>query len=74
MITPARLREARALLDWRQSDSARAASVSRPTVADFEAAKLTPIPNNLTAIVMALESAGIQFGDDGGVRLGSNGQ
>jgi predicted transcriptional regulator len=71
---PAQLRGARALLDWRQSDLARAASVSRPKVADFDAAKVTLIPNNLTAIVKVLESADIQFGDAGGVRLGNNGQ
>ena len=53
---------------------ARAARVSRPTVADFEAAKVTPIPNNLTAIVRALEDAGVQFGADDSVRLGSDRQ
>ncbi len=74
MVTAAQLRGARALLGWRQSDLARAARVSRPTVADFEAAKVTPIPNNLTAIVRALEGAGVQFGADGSVRLGSDRQ
>jgi len=74
MIMPAQLCGAGALLDWRQSDLARAASVSRPIVAEFDAAKVTLIPNNLATIVRALESAGIQFGNDGSVGLGSNRQ
>ncbi len=73
-MTPAQLRGARALLDWRQDTLADLAQVSRQTVLDFESGKRTPIRSVTAAIVRALESAGIQFGDDGSVRLGSTRQ
>jgi DNA-binding XRE family transcriptional regulator len=73
-ITPSQVRAARALVDWNQGDLARAANVSRQTVNDFETGKRLPIPNNMQAIVQALEFAGLTFIEEGdsagaGVRL-----
>jgi transcriptional regulator with XRE-family HTH domain len=53
---------------------ARAANVSRQTINDFETGQRLPIPNNLQAIVHALEFAGLTFleevdGAGAGVRM-----
>jgi transcriptional regulator with XRE-family HTH domain len=61
ILTPRGVRAARALLAWKQSDLARAASVATSTVADFERGQRTPVANNATAIREALEAQGIQF-------------
>jgi transcriptional regulator with XRE-family HTH domain len=75
MVTPAQVRAARALLDWRQIELAKAAHVGVRTVIDFEAERRKPIAINLTALRQALEEAGVaftergvEFADDGGVR------
>src|SRR5208337_869402 len=60
-LTPRHVRAARALLAWKQSDLARAASVATSTVADFERAHRTPVANNASAIREALEAQGIHF-------------
>ena len=54
-----------------QNALARAASVSRGSIIDFEKGKRTPIANNLTAIRAALEAAGVEFtnGDQPGLRM-----
>lgn len=61
------------MLGWNQAQLADAASVSRPTVVDFERGARTPYPNNLAAIRAALEAAGVEFieenGGGPGVRL-----
>lgn len=54
-------RAARALLGWNQAELAKAANVSRQTVADFERGAHVPINNNLASITVALEKAGIEF-------------
>jgi transcriptional regulator with XRE-family HTH domain len=71
VITKRQLRAARGLLGWTQSDLAGASNISRETLADFESGKRTPIPNNLTAIMRAFSSAGVQFIGESGVRLGN---
>jgi transcriptional regulator with XRE-family HTH domain len=53
---------------------ANAANVSRTTINDFERGAHVPYPDNLAAIVAALEAAGVSFidGDEtagAGVRL-----
>ena len=58
---PKHVRAARALLAWKQSDLARAASVATSTIADFERgsgrrSRTTPLP-----IRDALEVQGIRF-------------
>ena len=55
-ITPAQVKAARALLAWSQQELAAAARVSESTVADFERAARTPVPNNAAAIREALEA------------------
>ncbi|MDF1631417.1 helix-turn-helix domain-containing protein [Mycoplana sp. MJR14] len=66
-------RGARAMLGWSQTELAKAASVSRQTIADFERGAHIPISNNLASIVAAFEKAGIEFilenGGGAGVRF-----
>jgi transcriptional regulator with XRE-family HTH domain len=64
MITPDQCRAARALIGWNQHQLARAANISRETVADFETGKRTPIPNNLKAIEFAFSAADIALLDE----------
>ena len=64
-ISPAQVKAARALLAWSQRELATAARVSQSTVADFERAARTPVPNNAAAIREALEARGIQFAAGG---------
>ena len=72
-ISAAQCRGARAMLGLSQGQLAEAAKVSRPTVVDFERGTRIPHLNNLEAICIALESAGIEFisenGGGPGVRL-----
>lgn len=54
-----------------QAALAKAASVSRSVIIDFEKGRSVPNRNNLAAIKRALEGAGVVFIDEGspGVRL-----
>jgi ribosome-binding protein aMBF1 (putative translation factor) len=65
-MLPEQSRAARAWLDWSQEELAAKASVSLSTVRDFEKGRRVPIANNLGAMRVALESAGIAFLDDDG--------
>jgi DNA-binding transcriptional regulator YiaG len=62
-MSPEQSRAARAWLDWSQDTLAAKASVSLSTVRDFEKGRRDPIANNLTAMRVALEGAGIDFVD-----------
>jgi DNA-binding transcriptional regulator YiaG len=62
-MSPEQSRAARAWLDWSQDALAAKASVSLSTVRDFEKGRRVPIANNLTAMRVALETAGIEFVD-----------
>lgn len=73
MITPEQSRGARGLLDWSQSQLAGAANVSLSTVRDFEKGRRIPIANNLYAIQMALETAGVTFQAKGEMIDGGDG-
>jgi len=60
-MTPAQCRAARALLGWSQEELSVAASVSRKTIADFEADKRTAYDRTLRDLRAALEEAGVEF-------------
>lgn len=64
-MSPQQCRAARGWLDLSQDDLAKAAGVSLSTVRDFEKGRRVPIPNNLNAMVSALESLGIAFNESG---------
>jgi len=66
-LTPEMCRAGRALLGISQAQLARAAGVSRLTVAHFERAASKPIPVSLAAIRSALESSGIELLPGGAV-------
>ncbi|URK86356.1 helix-turn-helix domain-containing protein (plasmid) [Rhizobium sp. RCAM05350] len=61
------------MLGWSQAELAKAANVSRQTIADFERGAHVPISNNLAGIVAAFKMAGIEFipenGSGAGVRF-----
>lgn len=76
-ISPEQCRAARAMLSWSQDYLAKAASVSRSTVADFERGVRVPVPNNIAAMKSVFEQAGIEFlpeqgGKGAGVRFRPN--
>ncbi len=65
MITPDQIKAARVLLNWRQSDLARAAKVSLNAVGRVEREAADTRTSTLRAIQAALEEAGIEFIDNG---------
>jgi transcriptional regulator with XRE-family HTH domain len=77
-LIPATCRAARGLVDWTQEELARAAGVCRSTVREFEKGHHALHRSSETALVEALEKAGVELlspGEGGpGVRLrlGSN--
>ncbi len=73
MITRAQIRAARALIGWKQTDLAKAASVSEMSIKNIERGDTDPRVSTLQAIQTALEAAGVIFvpenGEGVGVRL-----
>lgn len=65
MITPAKCRAARALIDWSQAKLASESNLSSGTIKDYEAGRRTPTLNNLAAIQRALETVGVRFTERG---------
>lgn len=70
MLAPEQSRAARAWLDWSQEDLAKRAHVALSTVRDFEKGRRVPIKNNLDAIRLSLEMAGVFLVFRGDVPLG----
>ena len=62
------IRAARALLRWEQRDLAKASSVSLPTIKRLEskAGALGAHASTVSALMNALEAAGIEFIDENG--------
>ena len=69
MITRSQIKAARSLLEWDQSDLAKASGLSLTSVATLEQGKSSPRLSTEKAVQKALEDAGIEFLPDPGVRL-----
>ncbi len=67
-MTPALIRAARALLNWRQQDLAKAAGLSLSAIIKFESETGKTRSVSVQAMVGALKEAGIEFPATGGVR------
>lgn len=61
IISAEQCRAARAAVGWSQIELAEAASVSRPTVQEFERGARMPHRNHLVALRVALEGKGVRF-------------
>jgi len=70
MLAPEQSRAARAWLEWSQEDLAQRAHVSLSTIRDFEKGRRVPIKNNLDAIRLSLEMAGVSLVFRGDKALG----
>ena len=64
-ITQQQSRAARGLLDWSQTDLAKAAGLSWSTITDWERGKRKPYTRSLVAMRDALEAAGVVFTERG---------
>lgn len=69
MITIQQIKAARALLNWTQEDLAKAASVSKPAIANLERGTAQPRMETMNAIIRSMEEAGVEFTEGPGVRL-----
>lgn len=69
MISAAQIRAARGLLRWKQAELAAAAGLSLTALNNIEREAADPKASTLAAIQRALETAGVEFLDDHGVRL-----
>lgn len=69
MVTAEQIKAARALLNWGQRELAEASNLSVPTIKRVEASKgaIRSTYSTVLAIKAALEEAGIEFINDGGV-------
>lgn len=68
-MTPAQCRAARALLDWRQPELAKAAGLGLSTVVDYEKERRKVSEEAITAIETAFKNAGIEFLGETGVGM-----
>lgn len=66
MITPEQSRAARGLLDWSQFKLGELSNLSESTIRDFEKGRRVPGINNLAAIRLAFENAGVEFIEQNG--------
>lgn len=68
MIEPRQIRAARALLNWSQSDLAKASGVATSSIKNIENEITVARRDTIDDITKAFEENGIEFGTDGGVR------
>ncbi|MEA1675480.1 helix-turn-helix domain-containing protein [Nitrospirillum sp. BR 11163] len=75
IVSPRQIRAARGLLGWTRTELADRAILSVTTVADIERNDVNPRASTLSAVILTLEKAGIEFlradasGKGEGVRL-----
>ena len=71
MTNIAQIRGARGLLGWSQTELAKAAGLSLPTVKRYETGGAAVSPDAVAKMRRALEAAGVTFtnGDEPGVKL-----
>lgn len=69
MIAREQIKAARALLDWSQKDLAEKSGVSEATIKLIETAKIHSKPDTLQQIQDSIETAGIEFLPQKGVRF-----
>ena len=74
MITPAQCRAARALLKWTQEDLAARSGVSVTTIRTFETEATAAYARTRETLKATLETAGIEFIDEGEVPESAGGQ
>ena len=67
------LRAARALLNWKQTDLAKASRVSEMSIKNIERGATDPRVSTMGALQLAFEKAGVLFLDPGDVRDGGAG-
>ena len=70
MLSPEQSRAARGWLEWSQEELAQKAQVSLSTIRDFEKGRRVPIKNNLDAIRISFEAAGVSLLFRGDIPLG----
>lgn len=68
-ITIEQIRAARALIDWKQSDLAKAARLSVKAVNKIERGTVTPRAETLQTLKTVFEQLGVEFLPDNGIRL-----
>ena len=73
-VSAAQLRAARAMLNLKQDEVARASAVARPTITEIESGRRVPQARTLIDLVRVYESCGIEFIEEAdsagpGVRL-----
>jgi predicted transcriptional regulator len=73
MLTAGQIRAARALLDWKQSDLAKASGVAEVTIKKIERGGIDPRASTLDALQRAFDKVGVLFLETGDVRDGGPG-
>ena len=67
MLTRQQCRAGRVLAGWSVADLARQAHVGAATISRFEQGLSAPRHPTLVVLRLALEHAGVRFGDDGAI-------
>ncbi len=73
MLEPRQIRAARALLNWSQSDLAKASSIAVSSIKNVENGITTARKDTLFQIMDAFENGGVEFLPNSGVRLKTSG-